>query len=85
MNKELYRAALSKKFSNYCQLILKNDNSVADNKEIRKELFTFVKSEKWHILFNPECRIKNKVAAFSLIFGIRGLKAINHIKERLED
>lgn len=82
MNDELYKAAISKKFSNYCQLILKNNVFNQGDYETYNELITYVKSVKWSIIMNSECRLKNRIAAISLIFGVRGLRFLSRIKRK---
>lgn len=80
MDEDLYKAALSKKFSNFCQLILKNDDIFESDRELYRELIEFVKSVKWEILFDINCRTKNRIAALSLMFGVRGLKILNSFR-----
>ena len=81
MNGELYRAAISKKFSNYCQMILKDGAFGKEDKDTYNELVSFVKSTKWKIICDNECRLKNRIAAASLIFGVHGLKLLNRLRK----
>lgn len=78
---ELVRAANSKKFSNYCQMILKKGAFKEDDKVVNYELTSFINKIKWKIVFDKRCRFKNKIAAISLIFGIYGLRILNLLRK----
>ncbi len=75
---QLENAAVSKKFSSYCQVILRTEN-FNDNKELYKKVKKFLHITKWRIVFDKRVRIKNRVAGISLVFGIRGLMYLNYI------
>lgn len=65
----LQRAAESKKFSNYCQILGKYKNLKKYHPEIYSNISTFLHDSKWGILKNKECRVKNRIAALILILG----------------
>lgn len=77
----LYKAALSKKFSNFCQILLKSDKYIENDDVTYREVITFLKEVKWQILCDSECRLKNRIAALSLIFGKNGLIILDKIKK----
>lgn len=81
MNNELYKAAVSKKFSNYCQMILKKSAFGEEDKDTYNKLVLFVKDTKWQIIKDRECRLKNRVAAISLLFGVNGLRVLNRLRK----
>lgn len=81
MDVALYKAAISKKFSNYCQILLKYDAFGQEDKELYNDLVSFVKNTKWQIINDNECRLKNRIAAVSLIFGVNGLKLLNKLRK----
>jgi len=56
------KAAHSKQFSDYCQVLLSSDRS---NEYIDKKIDEL----KWDILCDSNCRIKNRLAAFIIIVG----------------
>jgi len=77
---ELKKAALDKKFSNYCNLLLTVPNISENYPYVYEKLVSFVQSQRIPTLLNSHNRIKNKVAAFSLLFGIMGLHIIGRFK-----
>ena len=81
IDNDLFKASVSKKFSNYCQIILKDDAFGKEDIDTYNELVTFVKDTKWQIIFDKECRLKNRIAAVSLIFGIHGLRLLDKLRK----
>lgn len=77
-DEELKRAAISKRFSNYCMLLplLKSKPN-----KIYKKVTEQLLQDRLMILFNPKCRLKNRIAALSLIFGITGLQLLYKVKK----
>lgn len=67
---EKYIAAKSKKFSNYCQILIKYPHLSTENKELYDKILAFLKKERINIIFNRHTRFKNKIAAMLLCFGI---------------
>lgn len=63
------KAAKSKKFSNYCQVLLKNTNINNDNYKEYKRIIHYIDNVKFDILFDNKTRRKNRIAALLLIFG----------------
>lgn len=76
---QLISAAKSKKFSNYCQILLKTKSLEYCNPDIYKQIINYLYTEKKHILLDKRARIKNRVAALSLFFGLPFFKLINRI------
>lgn len=83
MDYKLLKAAFSKKFSNYCQVLInypkmKNED-FASYKRITKFLFDYKRS----ILLDRNTRIKNKLAALSLYCGVAGLRFCTLYKKEI--
>lgn len=78
-----YKAAKSKRFSNFCQLVINHNEMQREDPETYNKIVSTLKNDKWDILFNRNTRWKNKVAAGSLFFGINGLKKLDAIRNRL--
>lgn len=80
---EFRKAAESKRFSDYCQVLLTcNDMKYTDNMTYQK-IVKYLNCEKWKILADTKTRLKNKIAALSLFFGVKGLRFANYLKENL--
>ncbi|MBO4396699.1 MAG: glycosyltransferase, partial [Eubacterium sp.] len=67
---ELFDAAVSKAFSNYCQVLLRNPNIKKDFPDAYKRIDRFLRYSRWRIILNRRTRIKNKVAAILTIPGV---------------
>lgn len=79
MDNELWRAAKSKKFSNYCQVLLSyRELKQTDNENYRK-ITKWLKHMKIQMIFNRKTRVKNKVAAFALLFGKKSLYMVSRL------
>lgn len=76
---DLLKAAKSKKFSNYCQIVLKDVSIEACGQEEYDSIISYLKSEKRNVLFDKNTRFKNKAAAFLLYFGTGALKLAGSI------
>lgn len=76
----LSKAALSKKFSNYCQVLLSDPNLKEKNKSLYNRIILFLEKAKIKIIIDPNVRLKNKAAALILLFGDNTLTKINQIK-----
>lgn len=70
----LEKAAKSKRFSNYCRLILQPSDLETKYPNQYKHIIDTLKKERLSILLDRNVRKKNRIAAFSLYFGIWGLK-----------
>lgn len=79
--KERNRAARSKKFSNYCQILLNNPELKNDSVMLYDRVVSFIKKERIHIVFNKNTRIKNKIAALLLCLGVRTFLLIGKIMQ----
>ena len=75
----LSNAAESKKFSDYCQVLLSNPNLQSIDEKSYQRIIKYIMSVRGKIIFNSNTRIKNKMAAFSLLFGPKGLYFVDKI------
>lgn len=82
VNKKIRKAALHKQFSNYCKLMLAVPDLKKEYPIIYKKILATIKSQRLSIIFDKRSRIKNKVAAFSLFWGINGLNLLARLKKR---
>ncbi len=80
INPLLKKAASSKMFSNYCRLILTMPKLDKNYKKTYDEVVDFLNASKFDIFFDFDNRKKNRIAAFSLFFGINGLRVLYAIK-----
>lgn len=76
---DLVSAAESKKFSDYCQVLLMSKNLKNENPDIYYRISSYLKSVKFQILKDKKCRKKNRIAAFILLFGLTPLFYVNRI------
>lgn len=76
----LVKAAESKKFSDYCQVLLSNDNLKENYLEIYNRITSYLNDKKLQLLFDKNCRKKNRIAAMLLLFGVPVLNFVNKIK-----
>ena len=81
IDKDLERAAKSKKYSDYCQVLLSSDDIENKNPDVYTRICSYLNSEKWHMLFNKKARFKNRTAALLAIIGIRFLKLVNKLSK----
>lgn len=68
-----YKAAVSKRFSNYCQILIKHRELNKEAPKVFRKIVATLKIDKWSVFFDRHTRIKNKVAAFILLFGVNVL------------
>lgn len=73
---ELVPAATSKKFSDYCQVLLSNKNLESYDNVVYKNIICFLQTNKNNILKDKKCRTKNRIAALILYFGIKIFRLI---------
>lgn len=78
---DLVCAAESKKFSDYCQVLLSNYKLKNDYNEIYIKIVKYLKEKKKQILLDKNTRMKNKIAALILFFGIKPLFIVNKLKK----
>lgn len=76
----LIKAAESKKFSDYCQVLLSNENLKKNHLEIYNRITSYLNDKKLQLLFDRNCRKKNRIAAMLLLFGVPVLNFVNKIK-----
>lgn len=76
----LVSAAESKKFSDYCQIVL--NNNFETNDVVFDRIYDYLKKISYRIVFDRKARIKNRVAAFVLLFGYKPLLALDKIVNR---
>lgn len=81
-SRKLKRAAISKRFNNF-RFLLSMDLSGfrKRNLSIYNKLLQIIQQDKWMILWDKKTRIENKLAAISLLFGVRGLKLLYKLKQ----
>lgn len=80
---ELVSAAIAKKFSDYCQVLLGNKKLRQEHPECYKRIMDFLNQNKGNMLFDKKARIKNRLAAFALYGGNIGLNIFFQIKKCL--
>lgn len=76
----LIRAAESKKFSDYCQVILSNSDIQKEHPNTYERIADYLNQKKKQILFDKNCRRKNRVAALLLCFGVRFFCYVGKLK-----
>lgn len=77
---DLIKAAESKKFSDYCQVLLLNINIKKDYYDIYNRIYSYLKSKRIQMIFDKNCRKKNRIAAILLLFGVVPLYWANKLK-----
>ena len=77
---ELKKAAESKCFSDYCQVLLSSPNMKIEDPETYKKICSFIKNKRFQMLFDKNTRLKNKLAALALFAGPAGLKLASKLK-----
>lgn len=80
---QLISAAKSKKFSDYCQVLLSNKDIKTTCPEVYARICDYLDSVKFDIARDKKCRAKNRMAAIALFGGTRGLLVLNEIKKRV--
>ncbi|MFG6394912.1 MAG: glycosyltransferase [Lachnospiraceae bacterium] len=80
---KLLKAAFSKKFSNYCQVLINCPGMKKEDFPNYQRIIKFLHEYKFSILFDKNSRIKNKCAALSLCIGTNGLFFMQKIRELL--
>ena len=76
---ELMKAAKSKKFSDYCQVLLSSKDIKETFPEIYNRICDFLDSVKFEVLRDNKCRLKNRVAALLYIMSKNLLFLTNKI------
>ena len=76
------KAAKSKKFSDYCQVLLSNKNLKEEYPEEYRRISQYLVKEKWGILTDSKTRNKNKGAAATLIFGVKSLILVDSVMNK---
>lgn len=79
---DIVPAAESKKFSDYCQVLLSNTDFEKKYSETFIRIKEYLISKRKQILFDKNCRKKNRVAALLLLGGVPVLRKANWIKNR---
>lgn len=79
----IVKAANSKKFSDYCQVLLSTIEIKNTNPEMYNRIVGYLESVKFQVLFDKNSRMKNRVAAASLLMGVNGLFFLNRIKQEI--
>ena len=68
------KAALNKRFSNYCRLILQPSDLKSKYPESYHRIIETLKQERFSVLMDSRARKKNRLAALALMGGVAGLK-----------
>lgn len=75
----LVPAAKSKKYSDYCQVLLSTSNFKIKQPEIYSKIEKYLLTTKNDMLRDKSVRLKNKISAMILIFGLDMLCMINKL------
>lgn len=75
---DLLKAAQSKKFSDYCQVLLSSKIEELDTHTYTR-IKNYLLSSRKQILLDKNSRTKNRIAAASLFLGINGLNNLNKL------
>ena len=78
---QLVKAAESKKFSDYCQVLLSVKNLKKLHCQSYQRIITYINSKRYQIIKDKNTRLKNKIAAFLLCLGVHWLKFVKGIKK----
>ena len=76
----LVAAAESKKFSDYCQVLLSNPSIKKECPDVYNRIHLYLKKKSMQILFDKKCRRKNRVAAMLLLISDNLLQIANRFK-----
>lgn len=79
---EFKKAAESKRFSDYCQVLLTCPDMRETDLKTYCKIVSYLNKTKWQIIKDNNTRLKNKIAAASLFFGVKGLTLANCIKTK---
>lgn len=80
--KNIRKAAISKRFSNFRFLLSQDLTGFRDRKyDVYNQLVQTMQEDKWIILADKRTRIENKITAVSLLFGIHGLRILYRLKK----
>lgn len=80
VSKELRMAATAKKFSDYCQVLLSTKDLRRQDPETYRKISRFLNKSKWKMITDKKARMKNRLAAFIMVFGVKPLIIINKIR-----
>ena len=61
------KAARCRKFSSYCQVLLKLPKSGFESE--KRHIWQYIRTSRKYVLFDSNARLKNRAAAFASIFG----------------
>ena len=73
-------AAKGKRFSNYCRLLIQPSNLKSHYPRQYHHIVETVKQERTTVLFDKRARLKNRLAAFALLGGVRCLQLAFKLK-----
>ena len=77
---DLIKAAESKKFSDYCQVVLSSSNIKKEYCDAYSHILTYLKSKRMQIIFDKKCRRKNRIAALLLLLGVAPLYQVDKFR-----
>ena len=81
IDSELKKAAESKRFSDYCQVLFCIDRSENDKEYDR--IIKYIKGVRYSIFSNNQCRMKNRIAAALCCIGIKPLIVFGKLMNRV--
>ena len=77
---DLGKAAKAKKYSDYCQVLLSDDDIKRKDPNTYKRIKRFIKSYNIKMLLDNNARKKNRIAAMCMIMGDGMLRKIYRLK-----
>ncbi len=76
---QLVKAAYSKKFSDYCQVLLSTDEKELRKFHVYTRISSFLNCYKQKMVFDCKARVKNRIAAIILLLGEKYLRTIKKL------
>ena len=74
------KAAACRKFSSYCQVLLKLPENGFESE--KKRIWKYIRSTRKQVLFDSNSRIKNRIAAFASLFGEKSMRLLWKISQK---
>ena len=79
---DIISAAESKKFSDYCQVLLCSYELKKSRPDIYRRITSYLLRQKFHMITNSKARMKNRIAALLLIMGTSFFISVGRIMKR---
>ena len=74
------QAAVCRKFSSYCQVVLKLPENGFESE--KKRIWKYIRTTRKEVLFDSNARVKNRVAAFASLFGEKSMRLLWKISRK---